>query len=59
VKNVVPGKEFRERLGMDDIILIDTTAEQVAMVWACAARRGHWLGEEVCGVWGGGLRTRR
>ena len=25
---------------------IDTTAKQVAMVWACAAKRRHWLGEK-------------
>jgi len=33
----------------------DTTAKQVAMVWACAAKRRHWLGEEMYGIWGGGL----
>ena len=38
---------------------IDTTAKQVAMVWACAATRRHWLGEEVYGIWGGGLQTKR
>jgi len=38
VKDRVPSKELRERLGIDDIILI-TTAKQVAMVWACVAKR--------------------
>jgi len=38
VKDKVPSKELRERLGIDDI---DTTAKQVAMVWACAAKRRH------------------
>jgi len=32
-KDRVPSKELRERLGIDDIILIvDTTAKQVVMV---------------------------
>ena len=34
-------------------------AKQVAMVWACAAKRRHWLGEEMYGIWGGGLQTKR
>jgi len=38
VKDRVPSKELRERLGIDYIILI-TTAKQVAMVWACVAKR--------------------
>jgi len=29
---------------------IDTTAKQVAMVWACVAKRRHWLGEEMNGI---------
>jgi len=37
VKDRVPSKELRERLEIDDIIL----AKQVAMVWACAAKRRH------------------
>ena len=36
VKDRVPSKELRERLGMDNI---DTTAKQVAVVWACVAKR--------------------
>jgi len=36
VKDRVPSKELRERLGIDDIILI-----RAAMVWACVANRGH------------------
>jgi len=26
------------------------------MVWACAAKRRQWLGEEIYGVWSGGVR---
>jgi len=33
----VPSKRLRERLGLDDSL--GTTAKQVAMVWACAAKR--------------------
>ena len=40
VKDRVPSKELRERLGIDDIN-IDTTAKEVAMVWACVAKRRH------------------
>jgi len=29
---------------------IDTTAKQVAMVWACAAKRRQLLGEEMYGI---------
>jgi len=38
----VPRKELRGRLGLDDIILrhnLGITAKQVAMVWACVAKR--------------------
>jgi len=28
-------------------------------VWACVAKRRHWLGEEMYGIWGGGLQTKR
>ena len=34
VKDRVPSKELRERLGIDD-----TTAKEDAMVWACVAKR--------------------
>jgi len=37
LKDSIPSKELRERLGIDDSIGI--TAEQAAMVWACAAKR--------------------
>jgi len=40
VEDRVPSKELRERLGINDII-IDTTAKQIAMVWACVAKRRH------------------
>jgi len=36
---------------------LGTTAKQVAMVWACVAKRTHWLGKEMYGIWGGGLPT--
>jgi len=29
------------------------------MVWACAVKRRHWLGEEMYGIWGGGLQIKR
>jgi len=32
---------------MSNVYNIDTTAKQVAMVRACAAKRRHWLGEEM------------
>jgi len=31
--------------------ILQHTAKQVAMVWACAAKRRHWLGEEMYGKW--------
>ena len=46
VKDRVPSKELRERLGIHDI----TTVKQVAMVWACAVKRRHCLGEEMYGI---------
>ena len=49
VKARVPRKELGERLAIDDIILIP--AKQVAMVWACVAKRRHWLGEEMYRRW--------
>jgi len=45
-------------MGTDWRYNIDTTAKQAAMVWACAAKRRHWLGEEMYGIWGGGLQTK-
>ena len=30
---------------------LGTTAKQVAIVWACTAKRTQWLGEEMYGVW--------
>jgi len=32
---------------------LGTTAKQAEMVWACAAKRRQWLGEEMCAVWSG------
>ena len=39
VNDRVPSKELREKLGIDDNM--DTTAKQVAMIWACVAKRRH------------------
>ena len=44
----VPSKALRERLGLDDNL--GTTAKQVVMVWACAAKRRQRLNEEMYGV---------
>jgi len=38
---------------------IDITAKQVAMVWAYAVKRRHWLGEEMYRIWIGGLQVKR
>ena len=37
LKDRLPSKELRERLGVDDSV--DIAAEQAALVWACAAKR--------------------
>ena len=37
LKDRLPSKELRERLGIDDSIGI--AAEQAALVWACSAKR--------------------
>ena len=42
----VPSKELRGIRGQN----LSTTAEQVVMVWACAAKRRQRLGEEMYGV---------
>ena len=39
VKDRVPCKELRERLGLDDSL--GTMAKQVALVWACVAKRSQ------------------
>jgi len=38
VKDKVPSKELRERLGIDDL---GTAAKQAVMVWACVVKRRH------------------
>jgi len=38
LKDRLPSKELRERLGLDDNNF-STTAKQVAMVWTCAVQR--------------------
>jgi len=40
VKDRVPSKQLRERLGIDDIILI-LQQKKIVMVWACVAKRRH------------------
>jgi len=40
------GREQGQRLGVDEMMLV----LQAAMLWACVARGGWWLGEGVCGV---------
>jgi len=37
LKDRLPSKELKDRLGIDDNLGI--TAERAAMVWACAAKR--------------------
>ena len=39
LKDRLPSKELRERLGIDDIALVLHAAKQAALVWACAAKR--------------------
>ena len=34
------------------------TYQQAALVWACAAKRWWWLGEEMHGVWSWGFKTK-
>ena len=38
---------------------IGFAAEQAALVWACAAKRWWWLGEEMHGVWSWGFKTKQ
>jgi len=40
LKDRLPSKELREKLGIEDIALvIGFAAQQAALVWACAAKR--------------------
>ena len=39
VKNRVPSKQLKEKLGIDDRHNLGTTEKQVAMVWASAAKK--------------------
>jgi len=39
VKDKVPSEELKERLGIDDIILVLQQTKQAVMVWACVAKR--------------------
>jgi len=45
VKDRVPSKELRQRLGTDDVISV---AQQNRS--SCVAKRRQWLGEEMYGV---------
>ena len=56
VKDKVPSKELRKT--RNRWYNIDTTAKQVVMAWACVVKRRHWLGEDMYGIWGGGLQTK-
>jgi len=47
VKDRVPSKELREI--RNRWYNHRTATIQVAMVWACVAKRRHWLGEEIYG----------
>jgi len=33
--------------------------KQVAMEWACVAKRRQWLGKEIYGVWSGGCHAKK
>jgi len=57
VKDRVPSKELREKLGMDDKYWYysKTGCEGI---WACAAKRRHWLVKEMYGIWVEGSRPR-
>ena len=57
VKDRVPSKELRERLGVDDINWYYSKTGCNGMGMCCERR--HWLGEEMYGIWGGGLQTKR
>ena len=57
VKDRVPSKELRERLGIDDIILI---LQPNRLRWyGHVLQKEDWLGEQMYGMWGGGLQTKR
>ena len=58
VKDRVSSKELTERLGIDDIILI---LQQNSLRWYghFVAKRRHWFGEKMYGIWGGGLQSKR
>ena len=54
LKDRLPSKELRYRWHS-----IDIAAKQAALVWACAAKRWWWLGEEMHGVWSWGSKAKR
>jgi len=49
-------KGWETRIGWHNL---GTTAEQVVMVWACAAKRRQWLGKEMYVAWGGVCQAKR
>jgi len=59
LKDRLPSKELRERIfRWYRWHSIGFAAEQTALVWACAAIRRWWLGEEMYGVWSWGSKTK-
>jgi len=56
VKDKVPSKELRERLGIDDIILVLANRLQW---YGHVLQKGQWVGKEMYGVCGGGLQTKK
>jgi len=56
IKLQVKGWERETRIRWNNFGI---TAKQVAMVWARAAKRRQWLGEEMYGVWSGWCQAKR
>ena len=56
VKDKLPCKKMRERLGIDDIILV---LQQNRLLWYGYVLQKQTLGIEMYGVRGGGLQTKR
>jgi len=54
----VSSKVLRKTLGLDDIVLV-LQQNSLQMVWACAAKRRQWLGEEKYKVWSEACKTKR
>jgi len=57
VKDRVPCKQLRDRLGINGIISV---LQQNRLRWyGCVAKRWQWVGEEMYGVWSRGFHTKR